>query len=433
MSFYAHSICVGVTGAPNAPSPMLPQWRPQCPIDHPGRLGYTSPMQDFDVIIIGAGAAGLMCAAEARKRDRRVLVLDHADKVGQKIRISGGGRANFTNLHASPADYVSDNPRFCVSALKRYTQHDFIALVEKHAIAYHERDHGQLFCDDSAQQLIDMLMAEAEGVAIETATKVTRVAQTDAGFCVETDRGDFAAGALVIATGGPSIPKMGSSGFGYAIAKQFGLKVVEPRPGLVPLTFDPATLEKLNGLAGVSLDATVKLGKVSFTEALLFTHRGLSGPVILQISSYWRQGDAITINLVPGVDAYEHLKAAKVATPKKEVHTALAQLVPKSLAQRLSAWTNCEGRLAETPDKALRRLAEHVNAWRVTPNGSEGLRTAEVTVGGVDTRELSSKSMEAQKVPGLYFIGETVDVTGHLGGFNFQWAWASGHACGQAV
>ncbi len=389
--------------------------------------------QHYDVIIIGAGAAGLMCAGEAHKRGRTVLVLDHADKVGQKIRISGGGRANFTNLYASPADYVSDNPRFCVSALKRYSQHDFIALVEKHAISYHERDHGQLFCDDSAQQLIDMLLAECDGVTIQTSTKIASVAKDGARFNVSTDRGNFTSTALVIATGGPSIPKMGSSGFGYTIAKQFKLKVVEPRPGLVPLTFDPETLAQLNGLAGVSLDATVKLGKVRFTEALLFTHRGLSGPVILQISSYWRPGDTITIDLLPGVDVFAHLKKAKSETPKKEVRTTLAQLLPKSLAQKVAQWAGCDGRLAETPDKALRRLAEQVNAWRITPNGSEGLRTAEVTVGGVDTRELSSKTMEVQAVPGLYFIGEAVDVTGHLGGFNFQWAWASGHACGQAV
>jgi len=396
-------------------------------------IRYTTPMKSFDVIIIGAGAAGLMCAAQAQRRGCHVLLLDHADAVGQKIRISGGGRSNFTNLHASPADYLSDNPRFCVSALKRYTPHDFIALVERYAIAYHEREHGQLFCDGSAQQLIDMLVAEARGVDIRTATKVLNVMKDQDRFNVETDRGEFQAPALVVATGGPSIPKMGASGFAYTLAKQFGLAVIEPRPGLVPLTFDPETLAKLDGLAGVSLDATVKLGKVCFTEALLFTHRGLGGPVILQISSYWHSGDTISIDLLPGVDVFAHLKKAKSETPKKEVRTTLAQLLPKSLAQKVAQWAGCDGRLAETPDKALRRLAEQVNAWRITPNGSEGLRTAEVTVGGVDTRELSSKTMEVQAVPGLYFIGEAVDVTGHLGGFNFQWAWASGHACGQAV
>ena len=390
-------------------------------------------MPDYDLIIIGGGAAGLMCAVEANKRGRRALVLDRAAKMGQKIRISGGGRANFTNLHASPANFLSDNPRFCVSALKRYTQHDFIALVENHGISYHERDHGQLFCDGSAQQIIDMLLDEAHGAGVRTATNVIRVSKGEHGFTVDTDRGVFTAGSLVIATGGPSIPKMGSSGFGYDIARQFGLKVIEPRPGLVPLTFDADTLAKLDGLAGVSLDATVKLGKIHFTEALLFTHRGLSGPAVLQISSYWREGDTIVIDLLPGTDLFRHLKEARDGQPRTELRTALAQLLPRRLAQRMVEWTDCDGRLAETSDKTLRRLADHINAWRITPNGSEGMRTAEVTVGGVDTRELSSKTMEARSVPDLYFIGETVDVTGHLGGFNFQWAWASGHACGQVA
>jgi len=390
-------------------------------------------MQDYDLIIIGAGAAGLMCAAEAGKRGRRVVLLDRAARVGQKIRISGGGRANFTNLYASAANYLSDNPQFCVSALKRYTQHDFIALVRKHGIAYHERDHGQLFCDGPAQHITDMLLDEARGVTMQTSTNVVEVSKGGNRFSVKTDCGTFTAESLVIATGGPSIPRMGSSGFGYSVARQFGLKVIEPRPGLVPLTFDPATLAKLDGLAGVSLEATVKLGKVRFTGALLFTHRGLSGPVILQISSYWRGGDAITINLLPDTDVFGHLREARESTPKKEIRTALAHLLPKRLAQRMVDWADCDGRLAETSDKTLRRLAEHINAWVITPNGTEGLRTAEVTVGGVDTRELSSKSMQSQAVPGLYFIGETVDVTGHLGGFNFQWAWASGHACGQVA
>ena len=385
------------------------------------------------MVIVGAGAAGLMCAAEANRRGRRVLVLDKAAKVAQKIRISGGGRSNFTNRFVTPANYLSDNPRFCVSALKRYTQHDFIALVEKHNIAYHEREHGQLFCDGSAQQIIDMLLKEAEGIDLKTGVEVSKVAKTDQGFSVITNQGFFDAASLVIASGSPSIPKMGSTGYGYAIAKEFGLKVVEPHPGLVPLTFDNQTLDQLEGLAGVSLDATVKLGKVSFTEALLFTHRGISGPVILQISSFWKQGDSITINLLPNTDLFAHLKEAKDQQPKKDVRTVLSQLLPKSLAHKLVDWANCNGRLAETPDKALRRLSEQVNAWQMTPNGSEGYRTAEVTVGGVDTKELSSKTMEVQSVPGLYFIGEAVDVTGHLGGFNFQWAWSSGHACGQAV
>lgn len=390
-------------------------------------------MQDYDLIIIGAGAAGLMCAVEANKRGRRVVVFDQAAKVGQKIRISGGGRANFTNLHASPANFLSDNPRFCVSALKRYTQHDFIGLIEKHGIAYHEREHGQLFCDENAWQIIDMLVEEARGVAIYTKTCVARVSKDEDLFTIETDRGPFTAESLVIATGGPSIPKMGSSRFGYTVAQQFGLNIIEPRPGLVPLTFGADVLAKLEGLSGVSLDATIKLGKTGFAEALLFTHRGLSGPVVLQISSYWRQGDTITVDLLPGTDVFQTLKKAKATQPKKEVQTVLVQILPKRLAQRIAQWAACEGRLAEMSDKSLWRLAEQINAWQLTPNGSEGMRTAEVTVGGVDTKELSSKTMEVKSVPGLYFIGEAVDVTGHLGGFNFQWAWASGHACGQVA
>jgi predicted Rossmann fold flavoprotein len=390
-------------------------------------------MTDLDVLIIGGGAAGLMCAAEANRRGRHVLVLDHAEKVAQKIRISGGGRANFTNLHASPSDFLSDNPRFCISALNRYTQHDFIALVDRHGIAWHERDHGQLFCDGSAQQIIDMLLAEARGIDIQTATSVTRISGTPDHFTVATNRGNFTADSLVIATGGPSIPKMGSSTFGYDIARQFGLNVIEPRPGLVPLTWDADTWARLKDLSGVSLDATATLGKARFTEALLFTHRGLSGPVILQISSYWRKGDTITLNLLPDTDLFQHLKDARNSQPRKEIQTILAQLLPTRLAQTMVEWTSCGGRLADSSDKALRRLADQINAWPITPIGSEGLRTAEVTVGGVDTRELSSQTMEARKIPGLYFIGEAVDVTGHLGGFNFQWAWASGHACGQAA
>ena len=390
-------------------------------------------MENFDTVIIGAGAAGLICAATANKRGRRVLVLDHATAAGKKIRISGGGRANFTNLYAAPANYLSENRHFCVSALKRYTQHDFIDLVDKHQIAYHERDHGQLFCDGSAQQITDMLLEEAAGIRLQTETKTTRIFKENNLFQIETDRGIFSADAVVIATGGPSIPKMGSSRFGYEIAKQFGLGIIEPRPGLVPLTFDEETLARLNGLAGVSQDASVSLGKTRFTEALLFTHRGLSGPVILQISSYWKIGDTLLIDLLPGQDLFSFLKDTKANQPRRDVRTALAQLLPKRLAHKMTEWANCDGRLAEISDKALRRLTAQVQNWRVTPNGSEGERTAEVTVGGVDTAALSSKTMEAKSVPGLYFIGEVVDVTGHLGGFNFQWAWSSGYACGQAV
>ena len=390
-------------------------------------------MTNFDVIIIGAGAAGLMCAGEAARRGRRVLVLERASRIGEKIRISGGGRANFTNLHASPENYLSDNPRFCISALARYTQHDFIALVEKHRIAYHERDHGQLFCDDSALQIIDMLRDEARDAVIQTDTDVIGVSSDTAGFTVDTGRGTYTARALVMASGGPSIPKMGASGFGYEIARQFDLNVIAPRAGLVPLTFDPDMKTRMEGLSGVSVNATATHGKTRFTEALLFTHRGLSGPVILQISSYWNPGDTITLDLLPGTDTFAALKRFKESEPRKEVGTVLAQMLPRRLAQRLVDWTNCSGRLAETSDKSLRKLGDHVNRWQIKPTGSEGTRTAEVTVGGVDTRALSSKTMEVRSVPGLYFIGETVDVTGHLGGFNFQWAWASGFACGQSV
>jgi len=388
---------------------------------------------EYDMVIIGAGAAGLMCAVEANKRGRRVLLLERAAKVGQKIRISGGGRANFTNLHASPDNFLSDNPRFCVSALSRYTQHNFIALVEQHAIAYHERDHGQLFCDGSAQQITDMLLDEARGVSVQTAINVKHVSKDDSGFTIATDRGSFTVKSLVIATGGPSIPKMGATDFGYEIGRQFGLKVINPRPGLVPLTFDATTMAALAGLTGVSLDATVRLDKIAFTEALLFTHRGLSGPAILQISSYWRDGDTIVIDLLSGIDPWQHLKEAKVQQPRRETHTVLAQLMPRRLAQRMVDLTECGGRLADISDKTLKRLADRIGAWQITPSGTEGMRTAEVTVGGIDTRDLSSQTMEARSVPGLYFIGEAVDVTGHLGGFNFQWAWASGHACGQVV
>lgn len=390
-------------------------------------------MQKFDLVVLGAGAAGLMCAAQACAHGRSVLVLDHAAKAGEKIRISGGGRANFTNLHATPDNFLSDNPRFCVSALKRYMPADFIALVDQHGIAWHERDNGQLFCDGSARQITDMLLEEARDATIRTSTEVTQISRHENEFRLATAAGEVVANALVIATGGPSIPKMGSSGFGYDVARQFGLKVIEPRPGLVPLTFAPATLSELSELSGVSLDATVSLGKVQFSGGLLFTHRGLSGPAILQISSYWRVGDEITINLLPGTDVFDYLKAARADHPKKEVGTALAQLLPNRLAQMVVERAACNGRLAEVADKSLRHLAGLVNTWRLTPNGSEGMRTAEVTVGGVDTRGLSSKTMEARSVPGLYFIGEVVDVTGHLGGFNFQWAWASGHACGQVA
>ena len=391
-------------------------------------------MAHFDVIIIGGGAAGLMCAAKAEQRGRKVLVLEQAAEVGRKIFISGGGRCNFTNYYTSPENFLSANPRFLVSALARYTQHDFIALVDKYEIQWHERNFGQLFCLGPAKQIIDMLLAEAKGADIRTAVTLKAVSKKDREkFSVETDRCSFTSEALVIATGGPSIPKMGSSTFGYQVAQQFGLQVIEPRAGLVPLTFDNKFMARLEGLSGISVNAKVALGKTRFTDALLFTHRGLSGPAILQISSYWSGGDTITVDLLPDINLFDYLKEAKQRQPKKDVVTILGSLLPARLAQRMTSWTESNGRLAETSNKTLQRLADHINRWQVTPDGSQGMRIAEVTVGGVDTNGLSSQTMEASAVPGLYFIGECVDVTGHLGGYNFQWAWASGHACGEAV
>jgi predicted Rossmann fold flavoprotein len=388
-----------------------------------------------DVIILGAGGAGLMCAGIAGRRGRSVLLLEQAKSPGEKIRISGGGRCNFTNLHASPANFLSQNPHFCVSALSSYTQRDFIALVERYAIAYHEKTQGQLFCDGSSRQIVDMLLEECRiaGARLQLGTRVSQVAKIDDGFQVTTDRDDFRCRALVVATGGPSIPKMGSSGFGYKVAQEFGLKIVPPRAGLVPLTFDPAWLERHKELAGVSVDAVVRCGKASFAEALLFTHRGLSGPAILQISSYWREAEEIVIDLAPGVDVLAALKAARRSQPKQALATALGELLPKRLAQTIAAAQTGPARMADYSDPQLQDAAAAVKQWRVTPNGTEGYRTAEVTLGGVDTDELSSKTFQAKSVPGLYFIGEVIDVTGHLGGFNFQWAWSSGHAAGLHV
>lgn len=393
-------------------------------------------MRSFDVVILGAGAAGLMCAAGAAKRGKSVLVVDHAAKVGEKIRISGGGRCNFTNRDVSPANFLSQNPHFCISALKRYTQYDFIDLVERHGIAYHEKTLGQLFCNNSAKDIISMLLVETGDTKIQTSTQISEIQlceRTPPLYRIVTDGGIFETPALVVATGGPAIPKLGATGYAYEVARQFGLRIVEPRPALVPLTFDSHTLSQLQGLSGVAVPARASAKKAFFDEALLFTHRGFSGPAILQISSYWREGDTLTIDLLPGQNALEILRNAKQTQPRKEIQTILSDILPRKLALRLSELTNCQIRIAETASKKLEQIAEHINQWRVVPNGSEGYRKAEVTLGGVDTRDLSSRTMEAVKVPGLYFIGEAVDVTGHLGGFNFQWAWASGYACGQAV
>jgi predicted Rossmann fold flavoprotein len=386
-------------------------------------------------VVIGAGAAGLMCGIEAGKRGRRVLVLDHAKAPGEKIRISGGGRCNFTNLDVRPEAFLSQNPRFAISALSRYRPKDFIALVERHGIAWHEKTLGQLFCDDSARQIVDMLLAElkAAGGTLRLGAGVEGPEKAADGFRLTAGGQSLQCEALVVATGGKSIPKMGATGFGYEVAERFGLRLVETRPGLVPLTFETGLLSRLAPLAGVAVDVRVACGKTRFEEAMLFTHRGLSGPAILQISSYWRPGEAIRVDMAPGVDLYAALRAARSEHPRQAPATALARLVPNRLAQLIAETEGAQGALAETGDKALRRMAEHVNAWTVKPVGSEGYRTAEVTVGGVDTRNLDSRTLQARDVPGLYFIGEVVDVTGWLGGYNFQWAWASGWAAGQAV
>ncbi|HEV2900781.1 MAG TPA: NAD(P)/FAD-dependent oxidoreductase [Pseudaminobacter sp.] len=392
-------------------------------------------MESFDVVVIGAGAAGMMCAVEAGKRGRSVLVVEHAGSPGEKIRISGGGRCNFTNLHSSPKNFLSQNPHFCISALSRYTQRDFIALVERHGIAWHEKTLGQLFCDGSARQIIDMMVGEMKrfGAELRLSTRVESIEKTDGGFVLALNDGVLGAKSLVVASGGKSIPKMGATGFGYDIAAQFGLRIVETRPALVPLTFDQNTLARLAPLSGVAVDAVVSCGKTKFAEAMLFTHRGLSGPAILQISSYWREGEEIGISMLPETDVFAALREARAENGKQAAQTALAAFLPKKLAQTIAEQANATGNLADFSDKALRRLEESVNGWRVKPAGSEGYRTAEVTQGGVDTRDLDSKTMEANSVPGLYFIGEVVDVTGWLGGYNFQWAWSSGWCAGQAA
>lgn len=388
-----------------------------------------------DVIIIGSGAAGMMCAIQAGQRGRSVVLLDHAKKLAEKIRISGGGRCNFTNLHTSPANFLSNNPRFCTSALSSFTQRDFIALVEKYGIAWHEKTRGQLFCDSSSRQIVDMLLEECRkaGAELRPGVRIPAVSKGEDGFVVASDQSEFRSRALVVATGGPSIPKMGSSGFGYKIAEQFGLKIVPPRPALVPLTFDAALLKQFGDLAGVSVEAVVSCGKTSFGEALLFTHRGLSGPAILQISSYWREGEDIVVDMAPGIDVLAGLKQLRGEHPKQEMATALAGFVPKRLARAIADTVGGPERIADFSDAWLAKVTAAVKQWRVRPNGTEGYRTAEVTLGGVDTSELSSKTFEARTVPGLYFIGEVVDVTGWLGGFNFQWAWSSGYAAGRHV
>ncbi|MGV1824725.1 NAD(P)/FAD-dependent oxidoreductase [Agrobacterium vitis] len=385
-----------------------------------------------DVVVIGAGAAGMMAAIRAGQRGRSVAVLDHAKAPGEKIRISGGGRCNFTNVNAGPKNYLSANPHFAKSALARFTPADFIAMVERHRIGWHEKTLGQLFCDDSAKDIIRMLLEEmrAAGARLHLQTDIRAVEKTLDGFRVETSEGTIVSQSLIVATGGKSIPKMGATGFAYRLAEQFGLGLVETRPALVPLTLEPGLLEELAPLSGIAVDTLVRHGKTEFREALLFTHRGLSGPAILQISSYWREGDAITLSLQPELDFLDLLKAARRDNGRQAVQTVLGQYLPKRLAQYWTERHGLEKPLADLSDKVLAGIADALRNWQIKPAGSEGYRTAEVTLGGIDTQALDSKTMQVKTVPGLYFIGEAVDVTGWLGGYNFQWAWASGHAAG---
>ncbi len=394
-------------------------------------------MQDFDVIILGGGAAGLMCAIAAGQRGRRVIVLESSNKIGKKILMSGGGRCNFTNMHCEPSRFISANPHFCISALSRYTQWDFIALVEKHGIAYHEKDLGQLFCDNSSKDILGMLESECAdaGVRIETHCETTAVAYNDS-YLVVSDKGEFAAPALVVATGGLSIPKMGASDFGYRLARQFGLNVLATSAGLVPFTFTGAVHDMTDRLSGVSLFATVHAGGASFSEDILFTHRGLSGPAALQASSYWSPGDDIVIDLLPATDVDDLLLRAKSDHPKSLLRSILADQLPKALVAELQEflWPAAADKpLGGWSDAAIQKVAASLASWTLKPAATEGYRTAEVTLGGVDTNELSSKTMECKRQPGLYCIGEVVDVSGHLGGFNFQWAWASAQAAGGVI
>ncbi len=379
----------------------------------------------------------MMCAIEAGKRGRSVLLLEHNRNAGEKIRISGGGRCNFTNLNTSYKNYLSANPKFAISALSQFSPQDFIDLLEYYKITWHEKAKGALFCDEEAWQIIDMLKNEMDrvGVHLRTQTEIVGVEKIADGFNVNWQGREsvqsISASCLVVACGGKSIPKMGATGFGYKIAEQFGLRLTETRAGLVPLTFEPSLKEQMSEISGVSVDVKVTCGKISFDEAMLFTHRGLSGPAILQISSYWREGEELLINLAPDIDVFAKLKEERAKNGKREISTILAQILPKRLAQQIG--NQFEGRLADVGDKILQKVGERVNAWRIKPTGSEGYRTAEVTLGGVDTRDINAKTLEAKEIAGLYFIGEAVDVTGWLGGYNFQWAWSSGYSAGQVI
>ena len=392
-------------------------------------------MRKVDVLVLGAGAAGMMAAIEAGKRGRSVLVVDHAKAPGEKIRISGGGRCNFTNVNTRPDRFISQNPKFAVSALSRYTPQKFIELVKAYGIAFHEKTLGQLFCDGSSVQVVNLLTGEMSevGAKLELGATIESVATSAGGFTVRLSSGEIEATSLIVATGGKSIPKMGATNFGYRLAEQFGLKVTETRPALVPLTFEPRILERLSPLSGIAVDSTVSANGKSFREAMLFTHRGLSGPSILQISSYWREGDAIVVNLMPDTDVPGLLKKARSDTPKLALQTVLSAHLSKRLAQMLVEDIGITGMMGDISDKKITGITESLTRWTLKPPGSEGYRTAEVTLGGVDTAGLNSTTMEARDVPGLFVIGEVVDVTGWLGGYNFQWAWASGWAAGQVA
>jgi len=387
----------------------------------------------YDVIIIGAGAAGLMSAIEAGKRGRKVLLVDHAKKIGEKIRISGGGRCNFTNINTQSKKFISKNPKFVISALSQYTQNDFINLIKKHNIKFHEKKLGQLFCDESAQQIVDMLLLECQtaNTTIMKETFITEVDKQDDQYFIAVGSNKYFCNSLVIATGGLSVPKIGASKFGYDIAKKFNMNIIETLPALVPLTFNEKILAMCKELTGLSLEAVVFFNKIFFQEGMLFTHRGLSGPSILQISSYWKLGDNIKINLSPKLDIFKLLENEKKSNPKQDINNIITEILPKRLASIICKENNVSGNISELSNKLLKKLSDSINTWVINPTGSEGYRTAEVTLGGVDTNEISSKTMMSLKNPGLFFIGEVVDVTGHLGGYNFQWAWSSGYVAGQ--
>jgi predicted Rossmann fold flavoprotein len=391
-------------------------------------------MEEVDVIIIGAGAAGLMCSIEAGKRRQKVLVLDHANKVGKKILMSGGGRCNFTNYYIDAEKYNSHNSHFVKSALTRYTQWDFIDLVKKHAIPFHEKTLGQLFCDNKSKDVVDMLLKECEkaGVSIYLNTSIEAIHQEQS-FKITTSKGKFHCQSLVIASGGLSIPTMGASPFAYKIAEQFGIKVWPTRAGLVPLTLDVADKEQIALLSGIGVDSIAENHRIAFRENTLFTHRGLSGPAILQLSSYWQAGESICINLLPEINLLETLKAAHQEKPHKQLNSLLSTYLPKRVVELFVPLELAEKKLADMSNRDIEAIAQKLNSWQIKPNGSEGYRTAEVTIGGIDCHAISSKTMEANEVPGLYFIGEALDVTGWLGGYNFQWAWSSGWAAGQVV